>query len=102
METGYTPSLCVRSLTVSNHVCSYSVQKMTDEGRITKSAHPGAFVPWTFRRFASKVLVQLVSPQMTSFLATVSLSKSAMEFCPLSSPLSPCKDVGNPVQSIVS
>lgn len=75
-----------------------TLQKVTDEGRITKSAHPGTFVPWTLCRFASKTLAQLAFPQMTSFLATVSRSKSAMEFCPLNFPLSPCKDVGSHAQ----
>lgn len=71
------------------------LQKMTPEGRITKSAHPGTFQPWIFRRSASKDHAQLVSPRMTSFLATVSLSKSATAFCPPNCPLSPCKLAGH-------
>ncbi|KAG6380660.1 Nop10p-domain-containing protein [Boletus reticuloceps] len=45
METGNTPSRCVYPLTVSNHVIHGSAQKLTDEGRFTKSAHP-AWLQW--------------------------------------------------------
>lgn len=45
METGYTPSryVFVDRIELRQFM---ALQKMTDEGKITKSAHPGTSVPW--------------------------------------------------------
>ena len=78
-------------------------QKLTDEGRMTRSAHPGTCVApsrprWCFI-LGPLPIVQLVFPRMTGFRVTASLSKSAMACCPRSCQRSRCEATGHSTTS---